>query len=57
MTPPQAQADTLLNVSDDPTCELYTDIDAAFSAFWTAQGILPARFKPRMAGQARRPAP
>ena len=35
---PQAQADTLLNVSYDPTRELYKDIDAAFDAWWVAQG-------------------
>ena len=36
---PQAvQAQTLLNVSYDPTRELYEDIDKAFVDFWVAQG-------------------
>ena len=35
---PQAQAQTLLNVSYDPTRELYDDLDKAFTAFWVAQG-------------------
>jgi len=33
-----ARAETLLNVSYDPTRELYRDINAAFSDFWVAQG-------------------
>ncbi len=37
-TAPQALADTLLNVSYDPTRELYREIDEAFSAYWQAQG-------------------
>lgn len=32
------QAETLLNVSYDPTRELYRDINEAFSAWWVAQG-------------------
>ena len=38
---PQAQAETLLNVSYDPTRELYAAIDEAFIAWWTAQGKEP----------------
>jgi sulfate/thiosulfate transport system substrate-binding protein len=34
----QARAETLLNVSYDPTRELYRDINEAFTAFWVAQG-------------------
>ena len=33
-----AFAETLLNVSYDPTRELYGDIDKAFAAYWVAQG-------------------
>ena len=35
---PQAFAQTLLNVSYDPTRELYKDINAAFIAEWRKQG-------------------
>ena len=35
---PQAQAESLLNVSYDPTRELYKAINAAFTAKWTAEG-------------------
>jgi sulfate transport system substrate-binding protein len=36
---PQAlRAETLLNVSYDPTRELYRDLNAAFSDWWVAQG-------------------
>ena len=36
---PQAvQAETLLNVSYDPTRELYREFNEAFSAYWVAQG-------------------
>lgn len=37
-SPAQVQAETLLNVSYDPTRELYREINEAFTAFWTAQG-------------------
>ena len=33
-----AHAESLLNVSYDPTRELYRDVDAAFAAKWTAEG-------------------
>ena len=36
--PQVAHAQALLNVSYDPTRELYQDIDKAFSDFWVAQG-------------------
>lgn len=36
--PHGAQAQTLLNVSYDPTRELYEDIDKAFGDYWVAQG-------------------
>lgn len=36
--PTPVQAEGLLNVSYDPTRELYREINAAFTAFWTAQG-------------------
>ena len=61
--PPQAQSVQLLNVSYDPTRELYRDINARFAAAWQAQTKQqvddPA--KPRRIGQAgplgdRRPA-
>jgi sulfate/thiosulfate-binding protein len=35
---PQASAETLLNVSYDPTRELYREFNEAFSAYWVAQG-------------------
>ena len=37
-TAPAAKAETLLNVSYDPTRELYRDFNEAFSAHWVAQG-------------------
>ena len=40
-TPHVLQAETLLNVSYDPTRELYAAIDEAFIAWWTAQGKEP----------------
>ncbi len=36
--PAETRAETLLNVSYDPTRELYREINGAFSAFWVAQG-------------------
>ncbi|WP_162528128.1 sulfate ABC transporter substrate-binding protein [Gemmobacter caeruleus] len=36
--PQAAQAQSLLNVSYDPTRELYRDVNAAFSDWWVAQG-------------------
>lgn len=36
--PAQVQAETLLNVSYDPTRELYRELNEAFVAYWTAQG-------------------
>jgi len=36
--PAQLQAENLLNVSYDPTRELYRDVNEAFAAFWVAQG-------------------
>ncbi|MBW6507317.1 MAG: sulfate ABC transporter substrate-binding protein [Rhodobacteraceae bacterium] len=35
---PSVQAETLLNVSYDPTRELYREYNEAFSAWWVAQG-------------------
>lgn len=37
-TPMRVQAETLLNVSYDPTRELYREVNEAFSAWWVAQG-------------------
>ena len=37
-TPNTAQAESLLNVSYDPTRELYREFNEAFSAYWVAQG-------------------
>ena len=34
----ESRAETLLNVSYDPTRELYRDVNAAFTEYWTAQG-------------------
>lgn len=36
--PTTVQAETLLNVSYDPTRELYRELNEAFAAYWTAQG-------------------
>ena len=36
--PQGAHAETLLNVSYDPTRELYREFNEAFAAYWTAQG-------------------
>jgi sulfate transport system substrate-binding protein len=36
--PQTVQAESLLNVSYDPTRELYRELNEAFVAFWTAQG-------------------
>jgi len=36
--PQHVRADTLLNVSHDPTRELYEEIDKAFADYWVAQG-------------------
>lgn len=36
--PAKVQAETLLNVSYDPTRELYRELNESFVAFWTAQG-------------------
>lgn len=38
LTAPQAQADTLLNVSYDPTREFYREYNAWFADWWVAQG-------------------
>ncbi|MBC2837475.1 sulfate ABC transporter substrate-binding protein [Gemmobacter straminiformis] len=35
---PEARAESLLNVSYDPTRELYREFNEAFSAYWVAQG-------------------
>lgn len=37
-SPSKVQAETLLNVSYDPTRELYRELNEAFVAHWTAQG-------------------
>ena len=37
-TPAAVQAESLLNVSYDPTRELYREVNEAFSAWWQAQG-------------------
>ena len=36
--PAQVQAETLLNVSYDPTRELYREVNEAFATWWVAQG-------------------
>jgi sulfate transport system substrate-binding protein len=42
---PSVQADSLLNVSYDPTRELYADIDKAFETWWQAQSNPPAEIQ------------
>ena len=37
-TPSGARAESLLNVSYDPTRELYRELNEAFTAYWVAQG-------------------
>lgn len=37
-TPAAVQAENLLNVSYDPTRELYREVNEAFAAWWQAQG-------------------
>ena len=37
--------DTILNVSYDPTRELYAEFDEAFAAYWEAQGNEPVTFQ------------
>ncbi len=37
-TPSAVQAESLLNVSYDPTRELYREVNEAFATWWTAQG-------------------
>src|SRR5690606_22883562 len=37
-TPAAVRAESLLNVSYDPTRELYREVNEAFSAWWQAQG-------------------
>jgi sulfate transport system substrate-binding protein len=37
-TPAPVQAESLLNVSYDPTRELYREVNEAFTAWWVAQG-------------------
>ncbi|WP_225027779.1 sulfate ABC transporter substrate-binding protein [Xinfangfangia pollutisoli] len=40
-----AQAETLLNVSYDPTRELYRELDQVFADWWVAQGHDPAQIE------------
>ncbi len=47
---PQARAETLLNVSYDPTRELYREVNAAFAGWWTAQGHPPAQIETSHSG-------
>ena len=42
---PAAAQSTLLNVSYDPTRELYREVNEAFSAYWQAQGNEPVRIE------------
>ncbi len=56
LAPQIASAETLLNVSYDPTRELYREIDEAFAAQWTAAGQRGTRDRgqPRRIGRRRR---
>ena len=51
-----AAATTLLNVSYDPTRELYREINRAFTAAWQKQTGSASPSTSRMAAPARRPA-
>jgi sulfate transport system substrate-binding protein len=42
---PASAQSTLLNVSYDPTRELYEDINEAFNTYWTAQGNEPVEIE------------
>ena len=56
--PAAAQAQTtLLNVSYDPTRELYQEFNAAFAKHWKRRTAKPYRSSSRMADPASRPAP
>ena len=45
---------TLLNVSYDPTRELYQEFNAAFAKYWQARPGRPSRFGSRTAAPALR---
>jgi sulfate/thiosulfate transport system substrate-binding protein len=50
---PKAEPLTLLNVSYDPTRELYTDLNAAFSKQWEAQNGTPLVIKQSHGGSGK----
>lgn len=47
-------ATTLLNVSYDPTRELYADVNASFAKYWKQRPAKRSRSSCRMAARARR---
>ncbi|WP_143542813.1 hypothetical protein [Cereibacter azotoformans] len=51
-----ARAETLLNVSYDPTRELYREVNEAFAARWQAEGHEAPKSRPATAARVRRPA-
>jgi ABC-type sulfate transport system substrate-binding protein len=50
------QAESLLNVSYDPTRELYRELNEAFAAFWVAQGNPAPTIEASHGGSGPRPA-
>jgi len=50
---PAVAADSLLNVSYDPTRELYVDFNAAFDKHWQAQGHEPLRIQQSHGGSGK----
>jgi len=54
---PVLHAETLLNVSYDPTRELYEDYNAAFAKYWKTKGGKDITISSRTAARASRHEP
>jgi ABC-type sulfate transport system substrate-binding protein len=50
------QAESLLNVSYDPTRELYRELNEAFAAFWVARAMRRPTIEASHGGSGARPA-
>ena len=55
--PSFAQSVTLLNVSNDPTPELYVEFNEAFAKYWDGRTTLPTRRASTRSIRARKPPP
>src|SRR5260370_37293083 len=55
--PPNATRVTLLNVSYDPTRELYADFNAAFARNWKAKTVQEVRVEQSHGGSRKQPRP